>query len=129
MTAPRLGLGALRGRRILVVEDDALIALSLVDLLAESGAVPVGPAPTVRAALAALDAERPDAAVLDVNLRGECSAPVARALLGAGVPFVLTTGYARSQLDEPELCEAPIVPKPVNERLLMEWLARLLLKP
>ena len=124
--AGRLGVDALRGRRILIVEDDPLIAMELADLLAAGGAEPVGPAPTVRAALAALTRERPEAAVLDLNLRGERSTPVAAALREAGVPFVLTTGYARSQIEEPELTEAPLVPKPVDHRLLAGWLARLL---
>ena len=115
--------GALRGRRVLVVEDDPLIAMELADLLATGEVEALGPVPTVRAALDALAAAQPDAAVLDLNLRGERSTPVARALLEAGVPFVLTTGYARSQLDEPELAEAPLVPKPVDHRLLLDRLA------
>ena len=124
--AARLGVEALRGRRILVVEDDPLIAMELADLLAAGGAEPVGPAPTVRAALAALAEGRPEVAVLDFNLRGERSTPVAAALREAGVPFVLTTGYVRSQIEEPELAEAPLVPKPVDHRLLAMWLVRLL---
>ena len=124
--AARLGVEALRGRRILVVEDDPLIAMELADLLAAGGAEPVGPAPTVRAALAALAEGHPEVAVLDLNLRGERSTPVAAALREAGVPFVLTTGYVRSQIEEPELAEAPLVPKPVDRRLLAMWLVRLL---
>ena len=122
----RLVLEALRGRRILVVEDDPLIAMEIVDVLAGGGAELVGPAPTVRAALAALAEGRPEVAVLDLNLRGECSMPVAAALREAGVPFVLASGYARSQIEEPELAEAPLVPKPVDHRLLTGWLVRLL---
>ena len=116
----------LRGRRVLVVEDDPLIAMELADLLATGGVEPLGPVPTIQAALATLAAAQPDAVVLDLNLRGERSTPVARALLAAGVPFVLTTGYARSQLDEPDLLDAPLVPKPVDHRLLLDRLARLL---
>lgn len=130
MTAPPgarpAATGALRGRRVLIVEDEPLIAMELVDLLAAGDVETLGPAPTVRAALAVLEADRPDAVVLDLNLRGERSTPVARALLAAGVPFVLATGYARSHLDEPELAEAPLVPKPVDHDLLLDWLARLL---
>ena len=126
MMAARLGIEALRGRRILVVEDDPLIAMELADLLAGRGAEPMGPAPTVRAALAALAESRPEAAVLDLNLRGERSTPVAAALREAGVPFVLATGYARSQIEEPELAGIPLVPKPVDHRLLAMWLVRLL---
>lgn len=67
----------------------------------------------------------PDVTVPDLNLRGACSVPVALALRDAAVPFVLTTGYARSQIEEPELAEVPLVPKPVDRRLLVEWLVRL----
>ena len=115
----------LRGRRVLIVEDDPLIAMELADFLTAGGVEPLGPVPTVKAALATLAAAQPDAVVLDLNLRGERSIPVARALLAAGTPFVLTTGYARSQLDEPELSDAPLVPKPVDHQLLLDQLARL----
>jgi CheY-like chemotaxis protein len=91
-------------RRLLVVEDDPFIAVDLHDLLASAGAVVLGPVPTVRAALALLETDRPHAALLDLNLRGERSTPVAEALHAAAVPFVLVTGYSRSQIDEPALC-------------------------
>ena len=126
MTAARLHAEALRGRRILVVEDDSMIAMDLVEFVTAHGAEALGPAPTVRAALAALAEAPPDLAVLDLNLRGERSTPVAAALREAGVPFVLATGYTRSQIDEPELTKAPLVPKPVDRRLLLMWLAWLL---
>ena len=126
MTPARLDPGILRGRRILVVEDDPLIAIELAELVAARGAEPVGPMPTVKAALAALAEAPPDVAVLDLNLRGERATPVAAALRETGVPYVLATGYTRSQLDEPELAKAPLVPKPVDHRLLVMWLTRLL---
>jgi DNA-binding response OmpR family regulator len=126
MTAPNSDIRALRGRRILVVEDDPLIAMEIADLLAAQGVEPVGPTPTVRAALATLAEGPPDLAVLDLNLRGERATPVASALQDAGVPFVMTSGYARSQIDEPELARVPLVPKPVDHRLLLTTLVRLL---
>jgi CheY-like chemotaxis protein len=113
-------------RRLLVVEDDPFIAVDLHDLLASAGAVVLGPVPTVRAALALLETDRPHAALLDLNLRGEMSTPVAEALQAAAVPFVLVTGYSGSQLDEPAFREAPIIPKPVRTSFLMRALQRLL---
>ena len=119
-----LGAEPLRGQRVLIVEDDPLIAMSLGDLLSEGGAEPLPPVPTVAAALAALESGSPDAAVLDLNLRGEWSTPVARALRATGVPFVLATGYARSQIEDPALRDAPLVPKPIDPRLLLSRLAQ-----
>jgi two-component system, response regulator PdtaR len=116
----------LSGRRLLVVEDDPFIAADLQDLLASAGAAVLGPVPTVRAALASLGTDRPHAALLDLNLRGERCTPVAEALQAAAVPFVLVTGYSRSQIDEPALREAPIVSKPVQASILMRALQRLL---
>jgi CheY-like chemotaxis protein len=116
----------LSGRRLLVVEDDPFISVDLQDLLASAGAVVLGPVPTVRAALALLETDRPHAALLDLNLRGERSTPVAEALQAAAVPFVLVTGYSGSQIDEPAFREATIVPKPVRASILMRALQRLL---
>lgn len=116
---------SLTGRRILVVEDDALIAMAVCDTLAESGASPLGPVASVRCALSALD-ERPDAVLLDVNLRGQRSTEVARAAQAAGIAFVLLTGYSRGQLDDPAFDEAPLLPKPVDHTQLIQLLARIL---
>jgi CheY-like chemotaxis protein len=116
----------LSGRRLLVVEDDPFISVDLQDLLASAGAVVLGPVPTVRAALALLETDRPHAALLDLNLRGERSTPVAEALQAAAVPFVLVTGYSASQIDEPAFREATIVSKPVRASILMRALQRLL---
>ena len=116
----------LAGSRVLVAEDDALIATELQDLLSEEGAEILGPVPTVRSAMAAIGAERPDAAVLDVNLRDASSAPVADALRAAGVPVVLVTGYPPHLLDDPSLRDAPILSKPISPRELLEVLGSLL---
>ena len=115
----------LAGTIILVVEDDPFIAMDLQDCLCGLGAEVLGPLPAVRPALEALEAVRPDLAVLDVNLRGEMSTPVANALSAAGVPFVLVTGYSRQQLD-PALRDLPILPKPVSTCQLSQLLQRLL---
>jgi CheY-like chemotaxis protein len=86
-------VNSLAGKRILILEDEVLLALDAADTLEELGAVIIGPAHRVEAAMALLDSVRPDAALLDVNIAGSTSAVVARRLLGERVPFVLATGY------------------------------------
>lgn len=86
--------GSLRGRRILVVEDEFFIADEIARALKAAGAEVAGPVPSVEQALAALAAPGAlDAVLLDVNLDGTIAWPVAEALLARGVPFVLATGY------------------------------------
>jgi DNA-binding NarL/FixJ family response regulator len=82
----------LQGCRVLMVEDEMLVAMELETLIPEQGCAVVGPAATVERALVLLAQERPDAAILDVNLDGMTAAPVAAALRAAAVPFVLVTG-------------------------------------
>lgn len=85
--------------KILVVEDEYFVAADLALALARVGAQVVGPVSTEEEALALLDAgERIDAAVLDINLRGEMVYPLADALRERGVPFVFATGYGASIL-------------------------------
>lgn len=83
----------LLGRRVLVVEDEVMVSWILEDMLAELGCQVVGPAARVEQALAMVDAETIDLAVLDVNLNGQKSFPVADALVARDVPFVFSTGY------------------------------------
>jgi len=85
---------ALSGRRVLVVEDDYLIADDLARSLEQLGATILGPTGSVKGALALLArGEAIDAAVLDINLGAEKVFPVADALIKEGVPFVFATGY------------------------------------
>ena len=85
--------GGLRDRRVLIVEDEYFLADEMAEALQKFGVQVVGPVPTSQKALALL-ADRPlDAAVLDINLRGEMVYPVADALSERGVPFVFATGY------------------------------------
>lgn len=115
----------LAGKRVLVVEDEFLIAMHLESVLERQGCRIIGPAPSVEAALHLIGEETPDAALLDGNLRGRLSAPVAAALRERAVPFVVVSGYGPEQLDEEELARAPWLRKPVNERVLVETLIRL----
>ena len=80
--------------RILVVEDEALVAFMLEDILADLGCEVVGPALHVDAALGLASEERIDAALLDVNLGGSDVYPVARKLEERRIPFAFVTGYA-----------------------------------
>jgi CheY-like chemotaxis protein len=80
-------------KRILVVEDDYLVAMDIVRALERAGAEVIGPAPAVEAALAALEQTVLDGAILDINLGGEMAFPVADALMARGIPFIFATGY------------------------------------
>jgi CheY-like chemotaxis protein len=101
-------------RRTLVVEDEYLIADDLQHELEKLGMVVIGPAPTVAMALRLLDATPVlDGAILDIDLRGETSFPVADALRERGIPFVFTTGYATSMIPEPYR-SMPRFEKPVS---------------
>jgi CheY-like chemotaxis protein len=83
----------LSGRRILVVEDEMMVLWSIEDMLADLGCESVAAAATVDQGLALLDGPAFDAAMLDVNLDGVKSYPVADALAKRGVPFLFATGY------------------------------------
>ena len=123
----RGGGPTLAARRVLVVEDEWLIAAEIGRALEGAGAVVLGPAHSVEQALALLrDGAAPDAALLDVNLRGEAVTPVALALAlaGRGVPFALATAYAADGLDGP-LRAAPRVGKPFTAAGLVRAVARL----
>ena len=116
---------ALRGRRLLVVEDEYLIAASLARELEGRGAAVVGPAGSVRDALALVEAEgdRLDGAVLDINLRDERVYPVADALAARGVPFVFLTGYDARAIPD-AYAGVPRCEKPVSPALLARTLSK-----
>ncbi len=83
---------------VLIVEDEPLIALELETILQEAGLRVMGPAATLRIAFQLLDHRRPDAAVLDINLRGELVTPVAKLLQAMQVPFVVSSAYSNALL-------------------------------
>ena len=91
-------MARLAGRRILLVEDELLVAMMLEDVLRPEGCVLLGPFPRVEPALKAAREKRLDAAVLDINLAGERVDPIAKALVERKIPFVFTTGYDRGML-------------------------------
>jgi CheY-like chemotaxis protein len=90
---------ALRDRRILVVEDEFLIAANLVDALESAGSIVLGPVASVDAAISKIESElHIDAAVLDLNLGGVLAFPVADLLVARKIPFIFTSGYEDSTL-------------------------------
>jgi DNA-binding response OmpR family regulator len=114
---------ALRDRRILVVEDEHLIALSLQDALETAGSVVVGPVPSVEKAIQTIDAESHiDAAVLDVNLGGTLAYSIADKLIARKIPFVFTSGYDDSVLRiryaRVKSCPKPYLFRAIEEALL-----------
>ena len=91
----------LAGRRILVVEDEFLIALDIEDALAALGCVVVGPAGKLTEALELANKSEIDAAILDVTIRDDKVFPVADKLLERGIPFIFASGYGEWALPEP----------------------------
>jgi CheY-like chemotaxis protein len=83
----------LTGKRVLVVEDDSILAINLADELAAEGAQVLGPAASVTDALGVIASADLDGAVLDVNLGGKAAFPVADALADRHIPFIFVTGY------------------------------------
>lgn len=114
------------GRRILVVEDEGLIALDIQDMLEGWDCTVLGPVATNAAALQLIRDERPDAGILDVHLNGETSEPIADALRSQGRPFLVLTAYQRNHLFG-ALVNAPVLNKPVDEKKLWQELSALLL--
>lgn len=114
------------GARILVVEDEPLIAMALSSELAELGWMVVGPASTIQEAEALLsDPAGLAAAILDVNLHGRPVYPLAEILKDLGVPFVFCTGY---EMVDPagRFADAPVIRKPASPSVLSATLAELL---
>lgn len=100
-------------RNVLIVEDEWLIAESLQETLQEAGFVICGPVGRISEAIILIESREVDVAVLDVNLRGEASLPVARALAERSIPFAFMTGYVSSAALG-EFKDRPILKKPVD---------------
>ena len=97
--------------RILIVEDEPLIAMMLEDFLLSLGHEVCGPCESVAEALAAVAADAFDMAILDVNLKGESVWPVATALRERGIPFVLASGGHVEPPPE-QFANTPMIEKP-----------------
>lgn len=119
--------GTLQGLRVLVVEDVAMLAWQVRDVLVEAGAEVIGLAPDVPRALALLDGHVVEAAVLDMNLDGEPADPIADVLAARGVPFLFLTGYGSGDT-EGRHAARPTLGKPLRAATLIRALADLTAK-
>jgi len=104
-------------RRVLLVEDEALVAMMIQEFLSECGRAVVGPIGTAAEALAAARQGDFDGAILDINLGDGMAYPVAEILAARGVPFVFLTGYEADTVDD-RFSEVPILQKPIERQML-----------
>jgi DNA-binding response OmpR family regulator len=116
---------ALRGRPILVLEDDVFQAFELTEALSEAGARVIGPFEREDAALDAIANEPLAAAILDINIDGRPAFEAAGLLKLLGVPFVFLTGYDRGILP-PEFASIDCAEKPIAPCKLVDILARVM---
>lgn len=118
---PRSAADPLTGLRLLVVEDEALVAMALEDMLDELGCVVVDVAGTLARGVALAAELSIDGAILDINLGGEKVFPVAARLAERGVPFVFCTGYGLAGVPA-AFAQAPTLAKPYDQRQLHDLL-------
>ena len=118
---------AVPGRRVLVVEDEGLVAMHLEDMLTDLGHQVVASVNRVEPAIRMIAEAGIDLAILDVNLSGERTDRLAEILRDRGIPFVFATGYGSAGLG-PEWRDVPVVQKPFRARdleaVLREELSR-----
>lgn len=111
-------------RRLLIVDDEALVALGIAADCEAGGYVIAGIVGSVAKALAVLDTKECDLAVVDFNLRGQTAEPILIALRAREIPFLILSGYTRQQLPA-GYADAPFLTKPYAARELMARLAEL----
>jgi CheY-like chemotaxis protein len=114
-------LGDLKGKRILVVEDEPIVALELASILEEAHAIPNGPVATAAQALALLESTPVDAVLLDGNLHGAPVDSIAAALTRRRIPFIFVTGYTAENLPR-SYAHIPVLTKPFNQTQLVACL-------
>ncbi|HVA14996.1 MAG TPA: response regulator [Stellaceae bacterium] len=120
---PSLAASRLTGLRILVVDDEYLVAEYILAVLEGFGCDVVGPVATIEEALALVRSERLDGVLLDANLNGKSSTPVAAALVAKATPFIVVTGYGQMKLATDALNGAPRLTKPFHLSELEKVLA------
>jgi DNA-binding response OmpR family regulator len=113
--------------RVLIVEDEPVIALSLEDVLIDAGFEIAGVVSKLEKALALIESGACDAAIVDANLAGVNASPVAIALTARGLPFIVLSGYLREQM-QGVFAGARFLQKPCRPELLIETLSTVLLK-
>jgi len=111
--------------RVLVVEDDFIIAMELEAILTDAGAKLAGSCRTVAEALAACAADGVDVAILDIRIGEETVAPVARALTARGVPFFFYSGQVETDPIHVQWPEHRILAKPARARAIVDAVAEL----
>jgi DNA-binding NtrC family response regulator len=116
---------SLKGRSVLVVDDDFYLAMDASAALTEVGAAVIGPFGRVDDVLASLKENRPEMAVIDANLGSGPSFDLVRELKDQGVPTLIVTGYDKNVIP-PELSGAPCLQKPVGRDQLISAVSRLL---
>jgi CheY-like chemotaxis protein len=114
-------LSDVAGKRVLVVEDEAMIAAMIMEWLEELGCTPLGPAARLSEGFALARAESFDAAVLDVNLNSEPIYALADYLRARGIPIVFATGYGEGVGNRAS--NAPVLEKPFTADQLTRALA------
>ena len=100
----------IEGRSILILEDEAIVAFALEDMIDEAGGRPIC-AERLDQAIDLIETSRFDAAILDINVHGRQSYPVAEALTRKGIPFIFATGYGDT-LHPEEFAAIPTISKP-----------------
>jgi two-component SAPR family response regulator len=101
----------------MIVEDEALVAMVVSESLSLLGCSVVGPFSRCADAIAAVEADEVDAAILDVNLDGEMVYPLADVLAERGIPFIFVTGYGAESIDR-RFAHIPVIQKPVERHIL-----------
>lgn len=124
----RESLPDLNGKRIVVVEDDYLLATDICRNLRDLGATVLGPAPTPFYAMHLIGSKKVDAAVLDVRLHGTTVFEVADVLQDQGVPFLFATAFERKALPE-RFQHVPILEKPLDRQKLLAEVYSLIRHP
>jgi CheY-like chemotaxis protein len=110
------------GRRVLVIEDESMVTILIQDTLVDMGCEVIGTASRFNEAVAKAETLSFDVAILDVNLNGQQTFPVAEVLAKRRVPFIFATGYGAAALPE-EFRTVPTLPKPFQRRDLAQALA------
>ena len=113
---------SLAGVQVLVIEDEMMVAMLLEDMLSDIGCTPVGPARTVKSALKLIERAEFDIAILDVNLNGDETYPIAEALTARAMPFVFASGYSAGGLRK-EYRSSFFLQKPFQQNELERALA------
>ena len=120
--------GPLHGMRVLIVEDEILIALNLEDILSTAGAVVAGLCGSISSAMGVAENDALSAAVLDVRLGRETTVELADLLASRGIPFLFYSGQNLSDDVRARFPDAPLLIKPVEPQAFVDAVAKLALR-